>query len=84
MDRFVQAYNGHHRHSEIGFHTPTDVHFGMTGHVEDQRLAALQAAWDAHPERFGQRSLPKKLQVPEAAWINEPMKLEEREEMIAV
>lgn len=84
MDRVVQAYNGHHRHSGIGFHTPADVHFGMTGHVEDQRQAALQAAWDAHPERFGQRSLPKKLQVPEAAWINEPMKLEEREEMIAV
>ncbi len=56
----------------------------MTGHVEDQRLAALQAAWGAHPERFGQRSLPKKLQVPEAAWINEPMKLEEREEVTAV
>ena len=84
MDRFVQAYNGHHRHSGIGFHTPADVHFGMTGHVEDQRLAALQAAWDAYPERFGQRRLPKKLQLPAAAWINEPMKLKEGEEMIAV
>lgn len=84
MDRFVKAYNGHHRHSGIGFHTPADVHFGMTGHVEDQRLAALQAAWDAYPERFGQRRLPKKLQLPAAAWINEPMKLKEGEEMIAV
>ncbi|MBM7768257.1 putative transposase [Glutamicibacter nicotianae] len=79
MNRVVQAYNGHHRHSGIGFHTPADVHFGMTGHVEDQRLAALQKAWDTHPERFGQRRLPKKLLLPVAAWINKPMKLEEGE-----
>ena len=83
MYRFVQAYNGHHRHSGIGFNTPADVHFGMTGHVEDQRLAALQKAWDTHPERFGQRRMPKKLQMPVAAWINEPIKQEEREEMPA-
>jgi len=84
MDRFVRAYNGHHRHSGIGFHTPADVHFGMTGHVEDQRLVALQKAWDTHPERFGQRRMPRKLQLPVAAWINEPVKQEEGEEMIAV
>ena len=53
MDRFVQAYNGHHRTSGIGFHRPADADFGMTGQVEDQRLAALQAAWAAYPERFG-------------------------------
>ncbi|SCC37239.1 putative transposase [Arthrobacter sp. NIO-1057] len=83
MDRFVQVYNGHHRHSGIGFHTPADVHFGMTGHVEDQRMAALQKAWDRHPERFGQRRLPKKLQMPSAAWINAPLKQEEGEELQA-
>lgn len=83
MDRFVKAYNGQHRHSGIGFHTPADVHFGMTGHVEDQRLAALQTAWAEHPERFGQRRMPKKLQIPEAAWINEPVKQEEGGEMLA-
>lgn len=83
MDRFVQAYNGHHRHSGIGFHTPADVHFGMTGHVNDQRMAALQKAWEQHPERFGQQRLPKKLQLPEAAWINEPVKQEKGEEIQA-
>ncbi|MGO2778905.1 IS3-like element ISAar44 family transposase [Glutamicibacter arilaitensis] len=83
MDRFVQSYNGHHRHSGIGFHTPADVHFGMTGHVDDQRLAALQRAWDEHPERFGRRRLSKKLQMPEAAWINEPVKRLEGQEMQA-
>lgn len=84
MDRFVQAYNGQHRHSGIGFHTPADVHFGMTGRVDDQRLTALQEAWDEHPERFGQRRLPKKLQMPEVAWINEQARLFEGEEMRAV
>lgn len=83
MDRFVQVYNGHHRHSGIGFHTPADVHFGMTGHVEDQRMAPLQKAWDKHPERFGQRCLSKKLQMPSAAWINAPVKQEEGEELQA-
>ena len=83
IDRFVQAYNGFQPHSGIGFHTPTDVHFGTTGHVDDQRLAALQKAWDEHPERFGQRRLLKKLQIPEAAWSNDPVKRWEREEMYA-
>jgi len=83
MDRFVKAYTGQHRHSGIGFHTPPDVHFGMTGHVEDQRLMALQKAWDEYPGRFGQRRLPKKLHLPTAAWINEPVKQEEDEEMLA-
>ena len=84
MDRFVQAYNTEHHHSGLGFHTPADVHYGMTGHVDDQRLAALEKAWAAHPERFGKPRLPKKLQLPAAAWINEPMEEKEEAEMMPV
>lgn len=84
MGRFVHAYNTLHRHSGLGFHTPADVHFGMTGHVDDQRLVALEKAWAAHPERFGKARLPKKLRLPEVAWINEPVKLEKEDEMMLV
>lgn len=81
MDRFVQAYNEQHRHSGIGFHTPADVYFGMTGHVEDQRLAALQKAGTRIPNGSISVGVPKKLQMPSAAWINEPVKLEDGEEL---
>ncbi len=82
MGRFVQAYNTEHRHSGLRFHTPADVHFGMTGHVDDQRLAELEAAWAEHPERFGKNQLPKKMMLPDAAWINEPIKQGEGKMMV--
>lgn len=72
MEQFVQAYNHRHRHSGIGFHTPADVHYGLTTEVDQARLQALEAAWQAHPERFSHTRLPKALQLPETAWINEP------------
>lgn len=72
MDEFVDVYNHQHRHSGIGFHTPADVHFNLTDHVDQARQNALQVAWQAHPERFANTKVPKKLQLPEAAWINQP------------
>jgi putative transposase len=53
MDRFVTAYNHQHHHTGIGLHTPADVHYGHTRALDDQRSAALAAARNAHPERFG-------------------------------
>lgn len=82
MDRFVGACNTQHRHSGIGFHTPADAHFGMTGHVDDQRLAELGQACNAHPERFSASRLPRKPRLPEQAWINEPVA--RKEEYVAV
>lgn len=73
MDRFVDAYNHEHHHSGIGFHTPADVHFGLTEHVDQARLEAMHTAWQTHPERFSTRRLPKTLQLPEVAWINQPV-----------
>lgn len=55
----------------------------MTGHVDDQHLAALEMAWSEHLERFGKNRLPKKMLLPEVAWINEPIKQEEGEKMAA-
>ena len=64
-------YNHEHRHSGIGLHTPASVHYGTVGQVRAQRQATLDAAYAAHPERFGNRR-PEPPRLPQAAWINQP------------
>jgi len=72
MAEFVEAYNHEHRHSGIGFHTPADVHFGLTAEVDHARHQAMHTVWQTYPERFAKQQLPKTLQLPAAAWINQP------------
>jgi putative transposase len=69
--RFFGWYNGEHRHSGIGFHTPADVHYGWAELVQAQRARVLDAAYTAHPERFV-RKPPTPPALPTAAWINKP------------
>lgn len=83
MDDFVEAYNHEHRHSGIGFHTPADVHFGLTTEVDQARQNAMHAAWQAHPERFAKHQLPQTLQLPAAAWINQPTPLQQEDTQLA-
>jgi len=83
MADFVEAYNHEHRHSGIGFHTPADVHFGLTTDVDHARHQAMSAAWRAHPERFAKHQLPKTLQLPQAAWINQPTELSQEDTQLA-
>jgi putative transposase len=70
VDGFFVYYNGEHRHSGIGLHTPADVHLGRADAVRQQRQQVLDAAYRAHPERFRQK--PNAPRLPEAAWINRP------------
>ncbi len=67
---FFNYYNSDHRHSGIALHTPADVHGGRAELVRERRQAVLDAAYVAHPERFGRPPLAPRL--PEAAWINRP------------
>ena len=67
---FFDYYNLEHRHSGIALHTPHDVHNGHHQAVRDQRQAVLDAAYQAHPERF--RRPPSAPRLHEAAWINQP------------
>ena len=83
MAEFIEAYNHEHRHSGIGFHTPADVHFGLTTDVDHARQQAMQTAWQAHPERFAKHQLPKTLQLPEAAWINQPTEPSQEDTQLA-
>lgn len=70
-ENFFLAYNHEHRHSGIGLHTPASVHFGTAEQIQDQRQLTLNQAYAAHPERFPRR--PRPPQLPEAAWINQPV-----------
>jgi putative transposase len=69
--QFFPWYNHEHRHSGIGLLTPAMVHFGETGSVLAHRQMVLDAAYQAHPNRFVRRP-PKPLPVPSEVWINRP------------
>jgi len=72
MSDFVDYYNHHHRHGGIGLHTPADVHYGLAGETGRQRSQTLEAARRRHPTRFATTHDPKILELPTAAWINQP------------
>ena len=68
---FFTYYNTEHRHFGIAMHTPSSVHDGTWAQVQARRAATLQAAYDAHPERFRSRC-PQPRPLPDKVWINEP------------
>lgn len=69
--RFFRWYNQEHYHTGIGLLTPETLHFGRAEEVTQQRSTVLNAAFQAHPERFVNKS-PTPPPVPVAAWINPP------------
>jgi putative transposase len=68
---FFWYYNNEHRHSGIAMHTPASAHDGSWVIVEARRALTLQAAYQAHPERF--RRPPRPREMPARAWINKPL-----------
>ena len=68
---FFIWYNKEHRHTGIGLLTPEAMHYGHAEDICKARSAVLQAAYEAHPERFV-RKIPVPPALPEAAWINKP------------
>ena len=70
--QFFRWYNEEHRHSALGLLTPAMVHFGQAESVLDGRQAVLDAAYQAHPDRFVRRP-PKPLPLPSEVWINRPL-----------
>jgi len=70
--QFFQWYNDQHRHSGIGMLTPAMVHFGEAQSVLERRQSVLDAAYQAHPDRFVRRP-PKPLPLPSEVWINKPV-----------
>jgi putative transposase len=72
--QFFRWYNEEHRHSGIALLTPAVVHFGETQTVLAHRQTVLDAAYQAHPDRFVRQS-PKPLPLPSQVWINKPFPL---------
>jgi putative transposase len=71
--QFFPCYNREHRHSGLGLLTPAVVHFGQAPAVLAARQTVLDAAYQAHPDRFVRRP-PKTLPLPSEVWINKPAK----------
>lgn len=75
--QFFQWYNQEHHHSGIALLTPAVVHFGEAQAVLAHRQAVLDAAYQAHPDRFV-RKPPKPLPLPSEVWINRPLPLDQQ------
>ena len=73
MNDLVDGYNHHHRHTGIGLHTPADVHYGHATAIGAERETTLAAAREQHPERFTTNRSPKIINLPQAAWIKQPV-----------
>ncbi len=71
MRRFAAWYNADHYHSGIGYHHPADVHNGTATSTVTKRQAVLDAAYQAHPDRFRNKH-PAAPALPAEAWINKP------------
>lgn len=69
---FFPWANDEHHHSGIGYFTPKQVHYGLAKDAYVLRAMTLQAAFEAHPERFV-KGIPTPLSVPKEVWINPPM-----------
>jgi putative transposase len=69
-------YNREHRHSALAYLTPEDVHHGRAPELLAHRQRALNVAYAKHPERF-LAGCPRVPQLPDAVWINPPVKKED-------
>jgi putative transposase len=72
---FFGWYNDEHRHGGLGLHTAADVHHGQAAAVRAGRAQILDAAYQAHPERFVSRP-PAPPALPSTSWINPPQEKE--------
>lgn len=70
---FFAWYNNEHHHSGIAMFTPEQVHTGQVDAVLAIRQAALDTAYQAHPERFI-NGPPRAARPPAEVWINRPTK----------
>jgi putative transposase len=71
MRDFERWYCWEHHHTALGLMTPAAIHFGQAEALWLKRQAVLQAAYQAHPERFS-RGLPVPPRWPDQVGINVP------------
>lgn len=66
---FFGWHNDEHHHSGLALFTPADVFFGRVDQIRAVRQAALDEAYQAHPERFP-RAAPRVALPPNKVSIN--------------
>jgi putative transposase len=71
MRQFAEWYNHEHKHSGIALLPPAVVHSGQAEQVLTKRQETLNAAYEAHPERFP-RGRPQVGRLPKQVGINLP------------
>ena len=74
---FFPWYNHEHHHSGLRLMTPATVHYGQAEELRRCRQSVLDAAYQAHPERFV-KGPPQHPSVPETVWINPPVSDQEK------
>lgn len=67
---FFHWYDNEHHHHGIGLLTPRQVHYGTAQAVLTQRQLTMDAAFQAHPERFSKP--PRIHHLHKEVWINPP------------
>jgi putative transposase len=70
----VGWYNDTHRHSAIGFVTPSERHAGNGDAILAQRRAVYEAAKARHPHRWSRHT--RRWDAPATVWLNPPPKTE--------
>lgn len=68
---FFAWYNHDHYHSALNLMTPSSVHYGEVGAIQQHRQAIMLAAYAAHPARFAGGE-PFVNGAPTAVYINPP------------
>ena len=71
LQDFFGWHNDEHHHSGLALFTPADVFYGRVDQVRAVRQAALDDAYQAHPERFPNG--PPRVPMPPAAVHINPM-----------
>ena len=78
--QFFQWYNEEHRHSGHRLAHPGRGSFRRgSSRVWPRRQVVLDAAYQAHPDRFVRRP-PKPLPLPSEVWINKPVQSDQKTE----
>lgn len=73
LEPFFGWHNDEHHHSGLAFFTPAEVYFARVEEVAAVRQAALDAQYDAHPERFVKG--PPRVRRPPATVAINPLPL---------
>jgi len=68
--RFFRWYNEEHHHEGLSYLTPFQVHSGQALSLLEDRQRTMEAAYQAHPERFSHPPMVRPL--PSEVWINRP------------